>query len=327
MRARVLELGPGARFHLGLILVAASVLAAGIGSGAAGRLLAAHDARAGAVLTGVCLLWAGLGMALLWSAKRKLGRSAGAPSVAPAHQACLEQFRDIERAVSGAGHDLNNALTVVLGHVELLRVGGGASREVLDEVRHAALSARDIVLRLRESVSLPPGIDGTGRDSALSLSGGARVGVPPSPARPDDGPAPGGRRGRPSVLLVDDDPVITDVLAELLRQAGHEVHVERTGIGAIERYRRRRFDCVITDMTMPDLSGLMVSRAIKDHDAAARVLLLTGRPDDLDRPCIDAAGVDHVVGKPASLDDLVGLIETRPASRSSASREALCRPS
>jgi CheY-like chemotaxis protein len=110
---------------------------------------------------------------------------------------------------------------------------------------------------------------------------------------------PGRAEARPAglrVLVVDDDPLVRDTLAGLLGSAGHEVETAANGEDGITRYRRQRFDCVLTDARMPGITGLIVCRAIKDHDPHAYVILLAGVEHDPEE--LHAVGVDCVLMKP-----------------------------
>jgi CheY-like chemotaxis protein len=85
-------------------------------------------------------------------------------------------------------------------------------------------------------------------------------------------------------------------LRGLLGPAGYDVETADSGEEGIDRYRRERFDCVITDARMSGVSGLIVCRAIKDQDPSAHVVLLTGVEHDPEE--LHAAGVDRVLMKP-----------------------------
>jgi CheY-like chemotaxis protein len=128
------------------------------------------------------------------------------------------------------------------------------------------------------------------------------------PAAPRRAPA---RRipQRARILVIDDEPLVVETLAGLLQQAGHAVETALTGSAGIERYRQQRFDCVVTDLLMPGLNGLTVGRAIKDQDPGAYVVLLTAQAEQLDARQTAAAGVDRVIAKPVSREQLLSIVE------------------
>ena len=123
-------------------------------------------------------------------------------------------------------------------------------------------------------------------------------------------PAPPRRMPKPArILVIDDEPLVVETLAGLLQQAGHSVETALTGSAGIERYRQRRFDCVVTDLLMPGLNGLTVGRAIKDQDPGAYVVLLTAQAEQLDAKQTEAAGVDRVFTKPVGREQLLSIFE------------------
>jgi signal transduction histidine kinase/CheY-like chemotaxis protein len=136
--------------------------------------------------------------------------------------------------------------------------------------------------------------------SSAPTAAAARPGEPP-PRLPS----------RASILLIDADSGARDSTARALRGAGHDVEAVGTGAAGIARYRQRRFDCVITDLVMPGLSGLTVSRAVKDHRPETCVVLLAGERVEADQG--RAAGVDRIVMKPASPERLLEMFSARPA--------------
>ena len=111
------------------------------------------------------------------------------------------------------------------------------------------------------------------------------------------------------LLVIDDDPRVRSAIASLLRTAGHEVETASDGAAGIGRCHARRFDCVFTDMEMPGVNGLDVSRAIKDQDPAAYVVLLSGSDPHEAAEHFKAAGVDRVLTKPLTLEELLGVVD------------------
>jgi len=148
------------------------------------------------------------------------------------------------------------------------------------------------------------GLHEAGGESRLTI----RVpgpGTPPAPTAIGEAR----RLGSASVLIIDDQEEVREAMAALLRQVGHRVETAATGTEGLQRYRRERFDCVVTDMVMPGLGGLTVSRAIKDYDPDAYVVLLTGAEHDGAPGELRAAGVDRMLVKPLSRTEILGLAE------------------
>src|SRR4029453_9005300 len=80
------------------------------------------------------------------------------------------------------------------------------------------------------------------------------------------------------ILVVDDEPSILKLLKEALTQWGYQVVCVGTGSEALEAIRTELFDAAITDIRMPEMSGLDLLREIKRHDDSIEVVVMTGYP-------------------------------------------------
>ena len=113
----------------------------------------------------------------------------------------------------------------------------------------------------------------------------------------------------PHVLVVDDDPVVADLVAFRLQRLGLQVTVETDGETGLAAARRLRPDLVVLDWLMPRMDGLEVCRALRaDADTAlARtpVLMLTAKSQEPDLERGFAAGATDFVAKPFSTRELV----------------------
>jgi CheY-like chemotaxis protein len=112
------------------------------------------------------------------------------------------------------------------------------------------------------------------------------------------------------VLIVDDDPIILDVLTTILDLEDLEVRAAPDGSVALERLEEQRPDVVVCDVMMPGIDGLEVCRRIKGDPATADlpVILLTARDRAEDRAAGEAAGGDDYLTKPFSPLDLIDQI-------------------
>jgi len=79
-----------------------------------------------------------------------------------------------------------------------------------------------------------------------------------------------------TILLVDDDSVILDVLGLLLTDLGHEVQVASSGADALLCLDKTKPDLVMSDLHMPDLDGLALLQAVHQRYAELPVVLMTG---------------------------------------------------
>jgi len=111
----------------------------------------------------------------------------------------------------------------------------------------------------------------------------------------------------PSVLIVDDDPGVLDVVAFTLRREGFDVDEERDGPAALEAARARRYDIVILDVMLPQLSGTDVCRALR-AESEVPILMLTARDAEVDRVLGLELGADDYVTKPFSTAELLSRV-------------------
>jgi two-component system, cell cycle response regulator DivK len=76
------------------------------------------------------------------------------------------------------------------------------------------------------------------------------------------------------LLLVDDDPVLLNLLGRLLRRAGHDVTEAASGEECLVLAARERFDVIVTDVMMPGLDGYELTRRLRADPATREVLIL-----------------------------------------------------
>jgi PAS domain S-box-containing protein len=121
---------------------------------------------------------------------------------------------------------------------------------------------------------------------------------------------------RAQVLVVDDEPELLDVLRDALERAGHDVFTATSGTEGLARFRERRYDAVLTDLGMPDVSGWEVARAVR-HEGPPEVVLglVTGWGATISEELVAGHGVDLVVNKPFDLEDLVTRVNQAMTAR------------
>jgi two-component system OmpR family response regulator len=109
------------------------------------------------------------------------------------------------------------------------------------------------------------------------------------------------------VLVVDDEPYITDVLAAALRFEGFDIEVAATGAQALSMALPGGFDMIVLDVMLPDLEGIEVCHQLRAAGTGTPVLFLTARDTSGDKLAGLAVGDDYVT-KPFSIDELVARI-------------------
>ena len=106
------------------------------------------------------------------------------------------------------------------------------------------------------------------------------------------------------ILVADDQDVICELIAEYLRADGHVVEIAGDGNAALEKFDPNRIDLVVTDQSMPGMSGEQLARAINERAPGTPVILLTGFGDEMQARGTLPEGINLIVGKPVSAADL-----------------------
>ena len=116
-----------------------------------------------------------------------------------------------------------------------------------------------------------------------------------------------------TLLIVDDDTLIRDTLHELLSPI-HECHTADRAEPALAYLDVESYDVVITDVSMPGLSGREVLKYAQQKHPATQVIVISGRPDESDGPSLVEMGAFAYITKPFQLDDIEDAV-TRAIAR------------
>ncbi|NHT19347.1 response regulator transcription factor [Cellulomonas sp. IC4_254] len=111
-----------------------------------------------------------------------------------------------------------------------------------------------------------------------------------------------------TLLVVDDEPNIRELLATSLRFAGFEVHAAADGGAALRLAKQVQPDLLVLDVMLPDMDGFTVTRRLRDKGQHVPVLFLTARDDTADKITGLTVGGDDYVTKPFSLEEVVARI-------------------
>jgi two-component system response regulator RegX3 len=109
------------------------------------------------------------------------------------------------------------------------------------------------------------------------------------------------------ILVVDDEPAITDAVSYALEGDGFDVAVCADGEDALETALRDEYDLVVLDARLPRLSGFEICRRLR-AESAVPILMLTARDTEVDRVLGLEIGADDYVTKPFSMQELVSRI-------------------
>jgi DNA-binding response OmpR family regulator len=116
-----------------------------------------------------------------------------------------------------------------------------------------------------------------------------------------------GRVSATRVLVVDDEPMVRDVLARYLEKEGYEVDVAEDGEQALDALASQVPDLVLLDLMLPRVDGLEVLRRMRERTPTA-VIMLTARGEETDRVVGLELGADDYVTKPFSPREVVARV-------------------
>jgi DNA-binding response OmpR family regulator len=111
------------------------------------------------------------------------------------------------------------------------------------------------------------------------------------------------------VLVLEDEQQIRETLVDALGRAGHRVEAAADGLTGLARFQGGEFDIVLTDLSLPERSGLDVARAVKRMRPGTPVILITGWGHLLDPTLLAQSGVDLTLVKPFRLERVLGILE------------------
>ncbi|NQU10024.1 response regulator [bacterium] len=116
------------------------------------------------------------------------------------------------------------------------------------------------------------------------------------------------------VLIVDDDPSLRRLLAEVLKSPGRSVELRDSAAGGLEYARDNPVDLAFVDVELPGMSGLEFAQRLKQSYPRAYVVICTGYAGQEVREQALAARADHVLEKPMNLGEILHLAEEYAAN-------------
>ena len=114
--------------------------------------------------------------------------------------------------------------------------------------------------------------------------------------------------GTATILVVDDERKIRDLVRSYLEREGYAVLVADSGQGALEALERANPDLVVLDLMLPDVSGEEVARSVRSHSDLP-IIMLTAKAGENDRVAGLRLGADDYLVKPFSPRELVARVE------------------
>jgi PAS domain S-box-containing protein len=225
------------------------------------------------------------------------------------------------REVTAADHDLWRASGQPLApgsyvSIEVRDDGPGMDRETVDRIFEPFFTTKFTGRGLGLAAVL--GVV-RGHQGALSVESAPGRGTvfrilfaPSAHGMPEAPPTPAGEgRRRATVLLVDDEEVVRDMVGEVLEQEGFSVLRAEDGAQGVALFRegRDRIDVVLLDLSMPGLSGVETFRRLREIDPAVRVVLSSGYDHDEAKGRFGPNGPAGFIQKPYRPQQLMAEID------------------
>jgi CheY-like chemotaxis protein len=186
-------------------------------------------------------------------------------------------------------HELSNALATTIGYTELIKM-------MLEE--HDELSGERLAAIRRYEAEVFEGLkraDELIRARRQSASQQVSAAVPLQ---------------RKHVVVVDDEPQITEFLSELLRARHYKVTTFTSGIDALEFYKERHqeVDLVIMDQVMPEMSGISLATELLAIDLDQPIVLCTGDQNVIQDQSAGKLHIEHFLSKPIDINELSEMV-------------------
>jgi CheY-like chemotaxis protein len=180
-------------------------------------------------------------------------------------------------------------------HAPVIILGGGATEVQENQAR--ALRVTDFI---RKGLSLDILVEAVNRVAQL-------------PLRPNPVPLPEGRQeSEPideSILVVDDDPLVRDLLVKFMSRRGYRVVGAKDGYDALRLVDDTRPDVVLLDMIMPGMAGIEVLQALRAKEYPGGIIIMTGSHNEELLEEAWALGPQEVLVKPIDLERLLTAIQ------------------
>jgi class 3 adenylate cyclase len=219
-------------------------------------------------------------------------------------------------------HDLRTPVHQILGYSELLQEEAEEKGEpgLVADLGKIQLAARSLLQIVDAALAAPPAASS---EPAPPPAAPAAAAAPAAPSGPvvfrEDAPAAGAEEGAPSasghVLVVDDNEMNRDMLSRRLSARGYRVSVGRDGREALRLLEDGRFDAVLLDVMMPDVSGIEVLTRLRRRHAQSDLPVIMATARDASEDVVEALrlGANDYVTKPLDFPVVLARLETQLA--------------
>jgi len=116
--------------------------------------------------------------------------------------------------------------------------------------------------------------------------------------------------GTETILFVDDEKSIVNIIGQMFERLGYKVETKQNPVEALKLFQSKpdEFDLVITDMTMPQMTGVKLSEKLKDVRPEIPVIICTGHSSLIDEEKAKKLGISAYVMKPIVMSDIAKTI-------------------
>lgn len=129
------------------------------------------------------------------------------------------------------------------------------------------------------------------------------------PLKPVEGQPDQSAESRASILVIDDEAIIRDLIGAMCLSMGYDCTIASSGDEGLRKAAEQTFDLVLTDLAMPGISGLELARRIRRDNADVPIVLVTGWEASLDRAELEQIGISEVLAKPFRVEQLADIIK------------------
>ena len=114
-----------------------------------------------------------------------------------------------------------------------------------------------------------------------------------------------------SVLIVDDEQIVLDVLQRILSRLGYNTIVSGSGEEAIQTFNQNAFDLVLLDVLMPERNGFEIAKIMRRTRPGQKIVMVTGLGEEaVEAQAIsEKIGIDTVLSKPFSFDKVRSILD------------------
>lgn len=114
---------------------------------------------------------------------------------------------------------------------------------------------------------------------------------------------------RKDILVVDDDRLMREVLTHILTRLGHAVFPAASGKEGLDAIRGRAFDLIFTDLSMPEMDGIVLAYMARKMSIQTPIILITGNDRQDVLPRVAHKPINHIMFKPFGLTEVKNVID------------------